>query len=105
MALKKSGIFEIIDGYGFRPYTHDKIKFIPQLFYKLFFLPIGLQTTHIHLNEMSKKDFNNLKTFINKKNKNIISYDDALKLLSDKKTDKILNKLIYITLFLKRKIF
>ena len=44
---------------------------------------------------MSKKDFNNLKTFINKKNKNIISYDDALKLLSDKKTDKILNKLIY----------
>lgn len=105
VALKKSGIFEIIDGYGFRPYTHDKIKFIPQLFYKLFFLPIGLQTTQIHLNEMSKKDFNNLKTFINKKNKNIISYDDALKLLSDKKTDKILNKLIYITLFLKRKIF
>ena len=32
-----------------------------------FFLPIGLQTTQIHLNEMSKKDFNNLKTFINKK--------------------------------------
>ena len=87
MALKKSGIFEIIDGYGFRPYTHDKIKFIPQLFYKLFFLPIGLQTTQIHLNEMSKKDFNNLKTFINK-NKNIISYDDALKLLSDKKLIK-----------------
>ena len=54
---------------------------------------------------MSKKDFNNLKTFIKEKNQNIISYDDALKLLSDKKTDKILNKLIYITLFLKRKIF
>ena len=82
MALKKSGIFEIIDGYCFRPYTHDKIKFL-QFTYKPQ-IPIGLQTTQIHLNEMSKKDFNNLKTFINKKNKNIISYDDALKLITCK---------------------
>ena len=37
IALKNSGIFTVIDGYGFRPFTHNKIKFIPQLFYKLFF--------------------------------------------------------------------
>lgn len=63
-ALKKFGIFEVIDGYGLKPYTQNKIKFIPQLFCKLFFLPFGLQTTQIHLNDMSEKDFDKLKTLI-----------------------------------------
>ena len=42
-ALKSSGINEVIDGYGLKPYVEDDIKFIPQLFYKPFFLPFGLQ--------------------------------------------------------------
>ena len=74
-------------------------------FYKLFFLPVGLQTTQIHLNEMSEKDFKNLTSLIKEKNQNIVSYNDALSLLSDNKIDKILNKLIYYILILKRKIF
>lgn len=105
IALKKSGIFEVIDGYGFKPYTHNNIVFIPQLFYKIFFLPIGLQTTQIHLNEMNENDFNNFATLIKEKNQNIVSYNDALSLLSDGKIDKILNKLVYFILVLKRKIF
>ena len=105
LALKKLGIFEIIDGYGLKPYTHDNLIFVPQLFYKLFFLPVGLQTTQIHLNEMSEKDFKNLTSLIKEKNQNIVSYNDALSLLSDNKIDKILNKLIYYILILKRKIF
>ena len=36
LALKNSGIHEVIDGYGLKPYVKNNIKFIPQLFYKLF---------------------------------------------------------------------
>ena len=31
IALKNSGIFEVIDGYGLRPYMENEIKFTPQL--------------------------------------------------------------------------
>ena len=54
---------------------------------------------------MSEKDFKNLTSLIKEKNQNIVSYNDALSLLSDNKIDKILNKLIYYILILKRKIF
>ena len=40
-ALKMFGIKEIIDGYGFKPYLENDIKFIPQLFYKPFFYLLG----------------------------------------------------------------
>ncbi len=104
IALKNSGIFEVIDGYGLKPYMENKIKFTPQLFHKLFFLPFGLQTTQIHLNKLNKKDFQNFKAFVEKKYKNIVTYDEALSLLSDKIIDKTLNKFINFILILKRKI-
>ena len=44
-ALKLSGINQVIDGYGLVPFIFNDIKFIPQLFYKLFFLPLGVQST------------------------------------------------------------
>ncbi len=104
IALKNSGIFEVIDGYGLRPYMENEIKFTPQLFHKLFFLPFGLTTTQIHLNELNEKDFQSLKTFVEKKYKSIVTYDEALSLLSNKAIDKILNKFINFVLILKRKI-
>ena len=104
-ALKLSGINEVIDGYGFNPYLEDNIKFIPQLFYKPFFLPFGLQTTQIHLNYWTENEFNKFSELIYKNKKKIISYDDALKLLSKKSGDKFLNKIIREILILKRKIF
>ena len=104
IALKNSGIFEVIDGYGLRPYMENEIKFTPQLFHKLFFLPFGLATTQIHLNELNEKDFQSLKTFVEKKYKSIVTYDEALSLLSNKAIDKILNKFINFVLILKRKI-
>ena len=105
IALKKSGINEVIDGYGLKPYIQNEIKFIPQLFFKLFFLPFGLQTTQIHLNDMNENDFNLLENLVEKKNQNIINYDYALSLLSDNKIDKLINKLTYLILMLKRKFF
>ena len=104
-ALKLSGINEVIDGYGLKPYLENNIKFIPQLFYKPFFLPFGLQTTQIHLNYWTENEFNKFSELIYKNKKKIISYDDALKLLSKKSGDKFLNKIIKEILILKRKIF
>ena len=63
-ALKLSGINEVIDGYGLKPYLENNIKFIPQLFYKPFFLPFGLQTTQIHLNYWTENEFNKFSELI-----------------------------------------
>ena len=65
-ALKLSGINEVIDGYGLKPYLENNIKFIPQLFYKPFFLPFGLQTTQIHLNYWTENEFNKFSELIYK---------------------------------------
>ncbi len=103
-ALKKLGIYEVIDGYGFKPYLEKGIKFIPQLFYKPILLPFGLQTTQIHLNYMDEKEFNKFQNLIEKNHKKIISYDEALNLLTDNLSNKLINKLLYFFLILKRKI-
>ncbi len=103
-ALKSSGINEVIDGYGLKPYIENNIKFIPQLFYKPIFLPFGLQTTQIHLNYWSDKEFDKFYDLISKNYKKIISYDEALKFTSNNTSDKILNKIIKSLLILKRNI-
>tara|TARA_A100001015_G_C14963249_1_gene701828 strand:+ start:401 stop:1129 length:729 start_codon:yes stop_codon:yes gene_type:complete len=103
-ALKKLGVYQVIDGYGLKPYIEKGIKFIPQLFYKPILLPFGLQTTQLHLNYMDEKEFSKLQNLIEKNHKKIISYDEALDLLTDNLFNKLINKLIYFFLILKRKI-
>jgi len=103
-ALKISGIHQVIDGYGLKPYLNNEIIFVPQLFYKIFFMPFGLQTTQIHLNMMGDKEFNKFQFLIKKNYQNIISYDEALNLLSERILDKFINKIIYYLLIFKRKI-
>jgi predicted deacetylase len=103
-ALKNSGIYQVIDGYGLKPYSKNKIIFVPQLFYRIFLIPFGLQTTQIHLNIMKDEDFNKLQSLIEKNYQNIITYDEALDLLSENLLDKFINKIIYYLLILKRKI-
>ena len=102
-ALKISGINQVIDGYGLKPYLENDIKFIPQLFYKPFLLPFGLQTTQIHLNYWTEKELENFFNLINKNYKKIISYDEALKLLSNKVTDKFINKIKFELFIFKKK--
>ena len=103
-ALKSSGINEVIDGYGLKPYIENNIKFIPPLFYKPIFLPFGLQTTQIHLNYWGDKEFDKFYDLISKNYKKIISYDEALIFISNNTSDKILNKIIKSLLILKRNI-
>ena len=61
------------------PYKENDIKFIPQLFYKLIALPFGIQSTQIHLNYWTQKDFDNFEKFVVKNLDKIISYDEAIK--------------------------
>ena len=104
-ALKLSGINQVIDGYGLKPYLENNIKFIPQLFYKPIFLHLGLQTPQIHLNYWTEKDLDNFLNIISHNYKKIISYEEALKLLSNKTTDKLISKFIRKVLIIKRKIY
>ncbi len=103
-ALKLNNINEIIDGYGLKPYLENDIKFIPQLFYKNFFLPFGLQTTQIHLNYWNDNDYKNFSKLVIKYKKDIISYDEAIKMLSNKKVDKLIRQLLRKILIIKRKL-
>ena len=88
-ALKSCGINEVIDGYGLFPYISEDIKFIPQLFYKLINLPIGIQTTQIHLNYWNDNDFENFEKFLEKNKESIITYDQAISNIKYNFTNKL----------------
>ena len=96
-ALKNLGINEVIDGYGLMPYTENQIKFVPQLFYKVFALPFGIQTTQIHLNYWKQKEFDDFERFVANNSKKIITYNQALEKIND-------NIFYYFINFLTKKI-
>ena len=104
-ALKNSGILKIIDGYGLMPYSFNGIRFVPQLFYKLYLLPFGIQSTQIHINYWSDKDFINFKKFIEKHHKKVISADFAFSKISNSYLHKIINSTFEKLLKLKRLVF
>ncbi len=82
-ALKNSGINEVIDVYGLMPYLENNIKFIPQLFYRVYALPFGIQATQIHLNYWKQKDLDSFEKFIKKKLNKIITYDQTLQKINN----------------------
>ena len=104
-ALKNSGILKIIDGYGLMPYSFNGIQFVPQLFYKLYLLPFGIQSTQIHINYWSDKDFTNFKKFIEKNHKKVINADFAFSKVSNSYLNKIVNFTFKKLLKLKRLFF
>ena len=79
------------------------IKFIPQLFYKLILLPIGVQCTQIHLNDWNENNFNDFKNFIEKNQKKIVTYDFVLKNYTAGFFDKLINNIIKVILIVVRK--
>ena len=78
LALNECGIDKVLDGYGLMPYKENEVNFIPQLFYKTFKLPFGIQSFQIHLNYFNKKEFYDFKNFIEKNYKKFITFDQAL---------------------------
>ena len=104
IALKNFRINEVIDGYGLMPYVENDIKFIPQLFYKVFALPFGIQTLQIHLNYWKQKDFDNFEKFIKKYSNKIITYDQAIAKINNSSFYKFINTSTKIILRIKRAI-
>tara|TARA_B100001105_G_scaffold228596_1_gene199765 strand:- start:21 stop:764 length:744 start_codon:yes stop_codon:yes gene_type:complete len=102
IALKNFRINEVIDGYGLMPYIENDIKFIPQLFYKVFALPFGIQTLQIHLNYWEQKDFDNFEKFIKKHSNKIITYDQAIAKINNSFFYKFINISTKIILRIKR---
>ena len=102
IALKNCGINEIIDGYGLMPYIEYDIKFIPQLFYNIFALPFGIQSTQIHLNYWKQKDFVNFEKFIQKNAKKIITYDQAIEKVNNNFTYTLVKNVLIKILKFKR---
>ena len=84
------------------PYIENEIKFIPQLFYKVFLLPFGIQSTQIHLNYWKKGDFDNFENFIKKKSKKILTYDQAIEKVNDSISYKLIKNLLIKILKVKR---
>ena len=94
VALKKLGLNEVIDGYGLFPYRKFDINFIPQLFYKNIMLPYGIQSTQIHLNYWSSKDFEIFKKFLVKNKNKIITYEQAINKVSNSALSLSINFLL-----------
>lgn len=101
-ALKNCGIEEVIDGYGLIPYEEKNIKFIPQLFYKIYALPFGIQSTQIHLNYWNQKDFDKFKIFVEKNKRFFITYEQAIGKVKNGYHNKVINNLVKFLLKTKR---
>lgn len=93
-ALKESGIKNVIDGYGLIPYTEKGLNFIPQLFYKEIFLPFGIQSTQIHLNYWTEKEFKKFELFVKKNKDGFISFDQAISEINNNMSCKLVNLLV-----------
>ena len=104
-ACKVLGFESFIDGYGIAPYYENQILFVPQLFYKLYTLPMGVQTFQIHINYFSDSDYIKLENFVKKNEEKIISYKEVGKLASNTILDKLIRLLLKKTLQIKRSIF
>ncbi len=103
-ACRDLGFKTFIDGYGAKPYYEKEILFIPQLFYKLYSLPFGIQTFQIHINYFSDKDYIDLEAFIKKHKNIIISYGDVAKFIGETSIDKFIRFFLKKALQLKRMI-
>lgn len=101
-ALKKTGISRIIDGYGLLPYMRNEIKFLPQLFYKLIFIPFGIQSTQLHINYWDENDFTKFENFIKKYHTKVMDADTAFMKKNENLLIKIFSMVVEPTLKLKR---
>ena len=101
-ALKNVGISRIIDGYGLSPFVKNEITFLPQLFYKLIFIPFGIQSTQLHINYWNENDFIKFEKFIKKYHAKIIDIDTAFSKQNENLLIKISNIFIEPVLKFKR---
>ena len=97
-ALKNSNIEIVIDGYGLFPFQKEGILFVPQLFYKEIFLPFGIQSTQIHLNNWDDEYFKNFKNFLIKEQNNITDLDYIISIYNENSIKKVTNYIVEKTI-------
>ena len=97
-ALKDSDIKIIIDGYGLFPYYKNEILFIPQLFYKEIFLPFGIQSTQMHINEWNDEAYNNFEIFVKKNYSKILNLNNIIEIANPNSLQNLTNYLVEKTL-------
>ena len=97
-ALKESNIKIIIDGYGLFPYYKNEILFIPQLFHKEIFLPFGIQSTQMHINEWNDKTYKNFEVFVEKNYSKSLSLNDIIDIANPNSLQNLTNYLVEKTL-------
>ncbi len=97
-ALKENDIKIIIDGYGLFPFYKRDLLFIPQLFYKEIFLPFGIQSTQLHINYWSNKDFEKFENFIKRHHKKIVNLNYIISIASPNSIQTITNYIVEKTL-------
>ena len=97
-ALKDSDIKIVIDGYGLFPFYKEGILFIPQLFYKEIFLPFGIQSTQMHINNWNEKNYKNFEKFISKYHKNVVNLNYIQSIANSNNLQDIINLFIERTL-------
>ena len=94
LALKKNKIENIIDGYGLTPYKKHGLTFIPQLFYKEIMLPLGFQSTQLHINYWHEKNFYQFEKFIIKNHKKIKPFNYFIENSRDTLSVSLMNKIV-----------
>ena len=97
-ALKDSDIKIIIDGYGLFPYYKNEILFIPQLFYKEIFLPFGIQSTQMHINEWNDEAYKNFEIFVKKNYSKILNLNNIIEVTNPNSLHNLTNYLVEKTL-------
>ena len=97
-ALKESDIKIIIDGYGLFPYYKNEILFIPQLFYKEIFLPFGIQSTQMHINEWNDEAYKNFEIFVKKNYSKILNLNNIIEVTNPNSLQNLTNYLVEKTL-------
>jgi len=101
-ALKNNNIKYVIDGNGLFPFRKHGMSYFPQLFYKEIMLPIGIQSTQLHINYWNEDYFKGFKSFIEKNHDYIRSFDQIID-FEENLLKKIINFFVEKNLKLARK--
>ncbi|MDR3541191.1 MAG: DUF2334 domain-containing protein [Desulfosporosinus sp.] len=91
MVLERNGITVVTDGYGIYPYKKRGITFVPQLFARPRKMPFGVYTFCFHPNSMTDEEFERVERFIDQNSSDIISFEEAAKILADDVFKKTIN--------------
>ncbi|PNX53408.1 MAG: hypothetical protein BV458_04610 [Thermoplasmata archaeon M9B2D] len=96
----ESSIKIVSDGIALYPYNYLGFLWIPQQFWKFRKMPFGIWTSCFHPNEMSDREFENLKNFIDQNHENFI---DAHVLATVKRKKNLFDRLFETVYWFLRK--